>query len=67
MRKVARIRLMYVFASYVLRKEREKCLTNVSCPFHSAQVGCETKTKDNVFVKVLVAIQYKVMEDKVWQ
>lgn len=29
------------------------------------EATCDTKTKDNVFVKVAVAVQFKVMEDKV--
>ena len=28
-------------------------------------VACETKTKDNVFIRVVVAVQYRVMADKV--
>jgi regulator of protease activity HflC (stomatin/prohibitin superfamily) len=29
------------------------------------EMACDTKTKDNVFVKVVVAVQYRVMVDKV--
>eukprot|EP01041_Mallomonas_annulata_P005689 gene5689-11476_t len=29
------------------------------------EVSCDTKTKDNVFVKVVVAVQYKVVDTKV--
>eukprot|EP01031_Cornospumella_fuschlensis_P044519 gene44519-54446_t len=28
-------------------------------------VACDTKSKDNVFIRVVVAVQYKVIEDKV--
>jgi regulator of protease activity HflC (stomatin/prohibitin superfamily) len=31
------------------------------------EIACETKTKDNVFVKVVVAVQYKVKEESVSQ
>jgi regulator of protease activity HflC (stomatin/prohibitin superfamily) len=29
------------------------------------EISCDSKTKDNVFVQVIVAVQFKVIEDKV--
>lgn len=43
----------------------ELLAARVSLKIRYLEVGCETKTRDNVFVKVLVAIQYKVMDEKV--
>jgi len=37
----------------------------VSLKIKQLQVSCETKTKDNVFVTVVVAVQYKVDPEKV--
>jgi len=39
----------------------------VSLKIKNIEVACETKTKDNVFVKVVVAVQYKVKEEFVSQ
>eukprot|EP01038_Epipyxis_sp_PR26KG_P007452 gene7452-10158_t len=51
-------------------------LTCIFCPFYNlastislriqhVEVACDTKTKDNVFVKVIVAVQYKVVNEQV--
>jgi regulator of protease activity HflC (stomatin/prohibitin superfamily) len=40
-------------------------INTVSLKIQHFEVACDTKTKDNVFVKVVVAVQYKVVEDKV--
>ena len=37
----------------------------VSLKIQHLEIACDTKTKDNVFVQVVVAVQYKVVEDKV--
>jgi regulator of protease activity HflC (stomatin/prohibitin superfamily) len=37
----------------------------VSLQVQYMEMACDTKTKDNVFVKVVVAVQYRVMVDKV--
>ena len=39
--------------------------SEVSLKIRHLDVTCDTKTKDNVFVKVVVAIQYKVVDNKV--
>jgi regulator of protease activity HflC (stomatin/prohibitin superfamily) len=43
----------------------ETIVRGVSLRVQYLDVACDTKTKDNVFVKVVVAVQYKVIEDKV--
>lgn len=43
----------------------ENIVKDVSLRVQYLDVACDTKTKDNVFVKVVVAVQYKVIEDKV--
>jgi len=43
----------------------EAIVARVPLRINYMDVSCETKTKDNVFVKVVVAVQYRVMEDKV--
>lgn len=43
----------------------ENIAARVSLRIQNLEVICETKTKDNVFVKVVVSVQYKVVEDKV--
>lgn len=43
----------------------ETLTSRVSLRIQYLDIACDTKTKDNVFVKVVVAVQYKVMEDKV--
>eukprot|EP00607_Mallomonas_marina_P010536 CAMPEP_0182418280 /NCGR_PEP_ID=MMETSP1167-20130531/2755_1 /TAXON_ID=2988 /ORGANISM="Mallomonas Sp, Strain CCMP3275" /LENGTH=286 /DNA_ID=CAMNT_0024592423 /DNA_START=46 /DNA_END=906 /DNA_ORIENTATION=+ len=37
----------------------------VSMKIQQLDVSCDTKTKDNVFVKVVVSVQYRVVESKV--
>lgn len=37
----------------------------MSLKIQHLEIPCDTKTKDNVFVSVLVAVQYRVVEDKV--
>lgn len=39
----------------------------MSFRIHQLTVSVETKTKDNVFVNVAVAVQYRVLQDKVFQ
>jgi len=39
----------------------------VSLRVQQLDVRCETKTQDNVFVHVVVAVQYQVIEDKVYE
>ena len=43
----------------------EVVTAKLSLKIHQMEISCDTKTKDNVFVQVIVAVQYKVMEDKV--
>jgi len=43
----------------------ENLVNKISLRIQYLDVACDTKTKDNVFVKVVVAVQYKVKEDKV--
>mmetsp|Transcript_708 Transcript_708/g.1526 ORF Transcript_708/g.1526 Transcript_708/m.1526 type:complete len:295 (+) Transcript_708:120-1004(+) len=43
----------------------EQIKARVPLRINYMEVSCDTKTKDNVFVKVVVAIQYRVLEDKV--
>jgi regulator of protease activity HflC (stomatin/prohibitin superfamily) len=43
----------------------EQLVKTVSLRVQYMDVSCETKTKDNVFVRVVVAVQYRVMPDKV--
>eukprot|EP01039_Chlorochromonas_danica_P002509 gene2509-2747_t len=43
----------------------EQVVRSVSLRVQYLDVSCDTKTKDNVFVRVVVAVQYKVIEDKV--
>lgn len=40
-------------------------VARVSLKIQHLEIACDTKTKDNVFVKVVVAVQYKVIEEKV--
>jgi regulator of protease activity HflC (stomatin/prohibitin superfamily) len=37
----------------------------VSLKIQHLEITCDSKTKDNVFVQVVVAVQFKVIEDKV--
>ncbi|RYG69510.1 SPFH domain-containing protein [archaeon] len=43
----------------------ESIVRSVSLRVQYLDVACDTKTKDNVFVRIVVAVQYKVIEDKV--
>src|SRR5437899_2289976 len=45
----------------------EKVTGRVSLRVQQFKVDVETKTKDNVFVKVLVSVQYMVLADKVYE
>ena len=45
----------------------DSILTRLSFRIHQLDVSVETKTLDNVFVNVLVAVQYRVLEDKVFE
>ena len=42
-------------------------LTRLSFRIHQLDVSVETKTLDNVFVNVLVSVQYKVLPEKVFE
>jgi regulator of protease activity HflC (stomatin/prohibitin superfamily) len=42
-------------------------VTRMSLRIHQLCVEVETKTQDNVFVNVAVAVQYRVLEEKVFQ
>jgi regulator of protease activity HflC (stomatin/prohibitin superfamily) len=39
----------------------------ISLRIHQLDVEVETKTRDNVFIKTIVAIQYKVLESKIYE
>ena len=41
-------------------------VANISLQVQQLDVKVETKTKDNVFVQIPIAVQYKVMPDKVY-
>eukprot|EP00596_Hydrurales_sp_CCMP1899_P002338 CAMPEP_0119042364 /NCGR_PEP_ID=MMETSP1177-20130426/14837_1 /TAXON_ID=2985 /ORGANISM="Ochromonas sp, Strain CCMP1899" /LENGTH=279 /DNA_ID=CAMNT_0007009117 /DNA_START=159 /DNA_END=998 /DNA_ORIENTATION=+ len=43
----------------------EMITSNVSLKIKHLEVHCDTKSKDNVFVQVVVAVQYKVVDSKV--
>jgi len=43
----------------------ESIVKTISLRIQYMMVDCETKTKDNVFVRIAVGVQYRVMEDKV--
>jgi regulator of protease activity HflC (stomatin/prohibitin superfamily) len=45
----------------------DELLTKISFRIHQLDVAVETKTLDNVFVNVVVAVQYKVLSDKVFE
>ncbi len=42
----------------------ETVVTRMSLKIQHLEISCETKTKDNVFVQVDVAVQYRVVEEK---
>lgn len=44
----------------------DKIATRLSLKIQQLDVRVETKTKDNVFVNVVVSVQYHVIEGKVW-
>lgn len=50
---------------FCVRWPFETIVARVSLKIKYMEVRCETKTKDNVFVSVCVAIQYKVRDDAV--
>lgn len=43
----------------------EQLVGRVSLRVQYLECACDTKTRDNVFVRVVVAIQYKVVEEKI--
>src|ERR1051326_7950449 len=45
----------------------EKVAGRVNMRVQQFRVEVETKTKDNVFVKILVSVQYQVLQDKVYE
>ena len=45
----------------------ESIKTRISLKIHQLEAEVETKTKDNVFVNVFVAVQYKVLERKIYE
>lgn len=50
---------------YCLNFPCEELKKKVSLRIQYLECACDTKTKDNVFVRVVVAVQYKVVEEKV--
>jgi regulator of protease activity HflC (stomatin/prohibitin superfamily) len=44
----------------------DSVVANISLQVQQLDVKVETKTKDNVFVQIPIAVQYKVMPDKVY-
>ena len=45
----------------------DKIVSRISLRIHQLAVEVETKTQDNVFVTVAVAVQYRVLQEKVFQ
>jgi hypothetical protein len=43
----------------------EAVSATLSLKIQQLEISCDTKSKDNVFVQVVVTVQYKVVEDKV--
>jgi regulator of protease activity HflC (stomatin/prohibitin superfamily) len=43
----------------------EQVAAKISLRIQHLEIPCDTKTKDNVFVQVIVAVQYRVVEQKV--
>ncbi|MDR1288790.1 MAG: SPFH domain-containing protein [Holosporales bacterium] len=39
----------------------------ISLRIHQLEVDVETKTKDNVFVRVIIAVQYRVLSSKIYE
>lgn len=49
----------------ILKCPCETYRATISLKIQHIEIACDTKTKDNVFVNVIVAVQFKVIEDKV--
>lgn len=45
----------------------DKVAARLSFRIHQLDVSVETKTLDNVFINIIVAVQYKVLQDKVYE
>ncbi|MDR0695196.1 MAG: SPFH domain-containing protein [Holosporales bacterium] len=45
----------------------EKVKAKISLRIHQLAVNVETKTKDNVFVRVVIAVQYRVLESRIYE
>lgn len=45
----------------------ETLRSKISLRIHQLNVEVETKTKDNVFIKIVIAVQYKVLESKIYE
>lgn len=45
----------------------ENIRARISLKIHQLEVEVETKTKDNVFVNVFIAVQYRVLERKIYE
>ena len=45
----------------------DRISTKLSLKIKQLNVSVETKTKDNVFVNLVVAVQYRVLADKVYE
>jgi regulator of protease activity HflC (stomatin/prohibitin superfamily) len=50
---------------FCLKFPCEELKKRISLRIQYLECSCDTKTKDNVFVRVVVAVQYKVVEEKV--
>jgi regulator of protease activity HflC (stomatin/prohibitin superfamily) len=51
---------------HILAWPLQGVVARLSLRIQQLDVRCETKTKDNVFIQVAVAVQYKVLEDHVY-
>lgn len=45
----------------------ETLKSKISLRIHQLNVDVETKTKDNVFIRIVIAVQYKVLESKIYE
>ena len=45
----------------------EKIIGRLSLRIHQLTVEVETKTKDNVFINIVIAVQYRVLESKIYE
>ncbi|MDR3224442.1 MAG: SPFH domain-containing protein [Holosporales bacterium] len=45
----------------------ESVKQRISLRLHQLNVDVETKTKDNVFIRIVIAVQYKVLESKIYE